>query len=117
MKKRKSACSCKGLADQYMTLVTIYAAIINQEFDNADDLEIFAEFLVSLGEQLSLAASVRGNCEDENEESDFEVDVNDPQLTVNSPDNNIQRTYIKNKSQNKKKKGNKKHKSNNSKNK
>ena len=48
MKKRRSICSCKGLADQYMTLVTIYAAIINQEFDNADDLEILAEFLIAL---------------------------------------------------------------------
>ena len=83
MKKRRSICSCKGLADQYMTLVTIYAAIINQEFDNADDLEILADFLISLGEQLSLAASVRGNCESNNEEVDFEVDVNDPQLGGN----------------------------------
>ena len=79
MKKRRSICSCKGLADQYMTLVTIYAAIINQEFDNTDDLEILADFLIALGEQLSLAASVRGNCESNNEETDFEVDVNNPQ--------------------------------------
>ncbi len=72
--------SCKGLADQYLTLVTIYAAIINQQFDNADELEIFAEFLVALGEELSLAAAVRGQCE-EGIGEDFEVDVDESSIT------------------------------------
>lgn len=94
MKRRKYSCSCKGLADQYMTLVTIYAAIINQEFDNADDLEIFADFLISLGEQLSLAASVRGNCEANNEGVDFEVDVNDVQNSSTPIESSTERTYI-----------------------
>lgn len=94
MKRRKYSCSCKGLADQYMTLVTIYAAIINQEFDNADDLEIFADFLISLGEQLSLAASVRGNCEANNEGIDFEVDVNDVQNSSTPIESSTDRTYI-----------------------
>ena len=101
MKKRRSICSCKGLADQYMTLVTIYAAIINQEFDNADDLEILADFLISLGEQLSLAASVRGNCESNSEEIDFEVDVNNPQRGSNIMESN---PHKKRKSNNIKKK-------------
>ena len=90
MGRKKIACSCKGLADQYMTLVTIYAAIINQEFQDPDELEIFAEFLVSLGEQLSLAAAVRGRCEDEN----FEVDVDESLITSLVDD--FHRTYKSN---------------------
>ena len=44
MSKKKYKNCCKGVADQYLTLVTIYAAIINQQFDDADELEIFALF-------------------------------------------------------------------------
>lgn len=80
MGKKRYKYSCKGLADQYLTLVTIYAAIINQQFDNADELEIFAEFLVALGEELSLAAAVRGQCE-EGIGEDFEVDVDESSIT------------------------------------
>lgn len=79
-KKNKNSCSCKGIADQYLTLVTIYAAIINQQFDDADELEIFAEFLIALGEELSLAAAVRGQCE-EGRGEDFEVDVDESTIT------------------------------------
>lgn len=92
----RKKCNCKGLADQYMILVTIYAAIINEEFDNADDLEVLAEFLVALGEQLALAASVRGRCEEGNKGIDFEVDVNSRHFSDS--------TYIKNTSTNKKRK-------------
>ncbi|MEG1410695.1 MAG: hypothetical protein RSD36_12730 [Terrisporobacter sp.] len=102
MKKRNNSCGCKGLADQYMTMVTIYAAIINQEFDNADDLEIFAEFLVALGEQLAFAASIRGSCEENSEETDFEVDVNDVQQSNNRMKSRTQRNYIEKKASNKK---------------
>lgn len=80
MARKKCKYSCKGIADQYLTLVTIYAAIINQQFDNADELEIFAEFLVALGEELSLAAAVRGQCE-EGVGEDFEVDVDESTIT------------------------------------
>ena len=55
-------------------MVTIYAAIINQQFDNADELEVL-QILIALGEELSLAASVRGMCEGVGE--DFEVDVDE----------------------------------------
>ena len=50
MSKKKYKNCCKGVADQYLTLVTIYAAIVNQEFDNADELEVFADFLIALGD-------------------------------------------------------------------
>ena len=80
MSKKKYKNCCKGVADQYLTLVTIYAAIINQQFDNADELEVFADFLIALGEELSLAASVRGMCE-EGVGEDFEVDVDESTIT------------------------------------
>lgn len=80
MARKKNKYSCKGIADQYLTLVTIYAAIINQQFDDADELEIFAEFLIALGEELSLAAAVRGQCE-EGRGEDFEVDVDESTIT------------------------------------
>ena len=44
MSKKKYKNCCKGVADQYLTLVTIYAAIINQQFDNADELEVLQIF-------------------------------------------------------------------------
>ena len=77
MARKKNKCSCKGLADQYLTLVTIYAAIINQQFDDADELDIFAEFLVALGEELALAAAVRGQCE-EGMGEDFVISWREP---------------------------------------
>ena len=93
MSKKKYKNCCKGVADQYLTLVTIYAAIINQQFDNADELEVFADFLIALGEELSLAASVRGMCE-EGVGEDFEVDVDES--TITSLVDGFQRTYKNN---------------------
>ncbi|WP_018591045.1 hypothetical protein [Terrisporobacter glycolicus] len=90
MSRKKYKSSCKSLADQYLTLVTIYAAIINQQFDDADELEIFAEFLVALGEELALAAAIRGRCE-ANSEGDFEVDVDES--TITSFVDGFQRAY------------------------
>lgn len=90
MARKKGKYSCKSLADQYLTLVTIYAAVINQQFDNADELEIFAEFLVALGEELALAAAVRGQCE-EGIGEDFEVDVDE--ATITSLVDGFQRAY------------------------
>lgn len=95
---RKNKCSCKSLADKYLTMVTIYAAIINQQFDNSDELEIFAEFLVALGEELSLAAAVRGQCED-GEGEDFEVDVDES--TITSLVDGFQKAYKRNNNKNK----------------
>ena len=93
MSKKKYKNCCKGVADQYLTLVTIYAAIINQQFDNADELEVFADFLIALGEELSLAASVRGMCE-EGVGEDFEVDVDES--TITSLVDGFQRAYKNN---------------------
>lgn len=40
MSRKKYKSSWKGLADQYLTLITIYVAIINQQFDDADESTI-----------------------------------------------------------------------------
>lgn len=111
MTRRNCKCNCKSIADQYLTLVTIYAAIINQQFDDADELEIFAEFLVSLGEQLALAAAIRGECED-GEGEDFEVDVNEETITslVDGFHREYKKTNKENKKNNSKKSNNKKKK-------
>ena len=93
MARKKCKNSCKGIADQYLTLVTIYAAIINQQFDDADELEVFADFLIALGEQLSFAASIRGLCE-EGLGEDFEVDVDES--TITSLVDGFHRNYKKN---------------------
>lgn len=100
MSRKKYKYSCKGLADQYLTLVTIYAAIINQQFDDADELEIFSEFLVALGEELALAAAVRGRCEEDSGE-DFEVDVDES--TITSLVDGFHKTYKGKNKKNKKK--------------
>ena len=93
MSNNKYKNCCKGVADQYLTLVTIYAAIINQQFDNADELEVFADFLIALGEELSLAASVRGRWE-EGLGEEFEVDVHES--TITSLVDGFQRAYKNN---------------------
>lgn len=100
MSRKKYKYSCKGLADQYLTLVTIYAAIINQQFDDADELEIFSEFLVALGEELALAAAVRWRCEEGSGE-DFEVDVDES--TITSLVDGFHKTYKGKNKKNKKK--------------
>ena len=82
MARKKCKNSCKGIADQYLTLVTIYAAIINQQFDDADELEVFADFLIALG-----------LCE-EGLGEDFEVDVDES--TITSLVDGFHRNYKKN---------------------
>jgi hypothetical protein len=53
---------CNSLANQYLILVTIFAAIISQEIENDDDLGILASFLVALSDQLALASATRATC-------------------------------------------------------
>lgn len=92
MGRKRYKSNCKSLADEYLILVTIYAVIINQQFDDADELEIFAEFLVALGEELALAASVRGKCE-EGIGEDFEVDVDVDESTITSLVDGFHKAY------------------------
>lgn len=53
---------CNNLANQYLILVTIFAAIISQEIENDEDLGILGSFLISLGEEISLASETRIAC-------------------------------------------------------
>ncbi|MGX4599921.1 hypothetical protein [Faecalimicrobium sp. JNUCC 81] len=93
---------CNGLANQYLVLVTIFAAIISQEIENDEDLGILGSFLVSLGEELALSSEIRIACREklENQNSSDEIveDVFDrcssnPKKKVKK----IKRKYIKRK--------------------
>ena len=65
---------CNNLANQYIFLVSIYAAIISQEIESDEDLGILGSFLVALGEELSLASEIRIACK-----AEFEEEASEPE--------------------------------------
>lgn len=91
---------CNNIANQYLILVSIYAAIISQEIENDEDLGILGSFLVALGEELSLASELRIACKAkfEEENSNFEEieDVFDRGISRrNGSHKKSQKKYIK----------------------
>lgn len=92
---------CNNLANQYLILVTIFAAIISQEIENDEDLGILGSFLISLGEEISLASETRISCkakfEDEGYLSGQIEDVFDRGFKDNDNKNlrKVRRKYIK----------------------
>ncbi len=61
---------CLNLSNQYLILVTIFAAIISQEIENDEDLGILGSFLVALGEEISLSSETRIACKSRFEENE-----------------------------------------------
>lgn len=53
---------CNSIANQYIVLTSIFAAIISQEIENDEDLGILGSFLIALGEEVSLASEIRIAC-------------------------------------------------------
>lgn len=53
---------CNNVANQYIIMVSIFAAIISQEIEDDEDLGILGAFLISLGEEVALASEVRIAC-------------------------------------------------------
>lgn len=62
---------CLNLSNQYLILVTIFAAIISQEIENDEDLGILGSFLITLGEEISLSSETRIACKSRFEENDI----------------------------------------------
>ncbi|RDY27997.1 hypothetical protein CHL78_006755 [Romboutsia weinsteinii] len=82
---------CNNVANQYIFLVSIYAAIISQEIENDEDLGILGSFLVALGEELSLASEIRIACK-----AEFKEDTSEPEEIEDVFDRSIPRKrYIK----------------------
>ncbi len=69
---------CLNLSNQYLVLVTIFAAIISQEIENDEELGILGGFLVALGEEIELSSEIRIACkakfEDNNEPSESGIE-------------------------------------------
>lgn len=53
---------CNSLANQYLLLSAIFAAIITQEIENDDDLNVLGNFLIALGSDLTLTSATRSTC-------------------------------------------------------
>ena len=68
---------CLNISNQYLVLVTIFAAIISQEIENDEDLGILGSFLVALGEEISLSSETRIACK-----ARFEVNENPSEEVV-----------------------------------
>lgn len=60
--KSDSSNYCNSIANQYIIMVSIFAAIISQEIENDEELGILGSFLISLGEEIALASEVRIAC-------------------------------------------------------
>lgn len=68
--------SCSDIGSQFIFLSSIFAAIILQEIDNIDDLELLAGFLVSLADELALGIIVKSQCEAKlNEDAEQIVEI------------------------------------------
>lgn len=93
---------CSNLANQYLILVTIFAAIISQEIENDEDLGILGSFLIALGEEISLASETRIACKSKfNEENSLENEVEDvfdrglTKSNTSKSNSKVKKKYIK----------------------
>lgn len=97
---------CLNLSNQYLALVTIFAAIISQEVENDEALGILGGFLVALGEEVELASEIRIACKskfeesEDNNSSEFELqsvieDVFDRSISKKSKSSNKQKKVKK----------------------
>lgn len=97
---------CNSLSNQYLVLVTIFAAIISQEIENDEDLGILGSFLVALGEEIALSSEIRIACkakfENENTSEGTVEDVFD-RCSSNQPKKitKVKKKYIRRKKSNK----------------
>ncbi len=53
---------CNDVANQYLLLVTIFAAIISNEIEDDEELGILGSFFVAVGEEIALASETRIAC-------------------------------------------------------
>ena len=68
--------NCTYVGGQFIILSSIFAAIIAQEIESLEDLELLAAFLVSVADELALAIVARSQCENKyNTESNEIVEI------------------------------------------
>ena len=91
-----SANHCNSIANQYIIMVSIFAAIISQEIENDEELGILGSFLISLGEEIALASEVRIACKAKLENDTTLSEVTED-VFVRSPSKNkrLKRRVIK----------------------
>ena len=65
--------NCTYVGGQFIILSSIFVAIIAQEIESLEDLEILAAFLVSVADELALDIIARSQCEAKYEEEANEI--------------------------------------------
>lgn len=64
---------CTYVGGQFIILSSIFAAIIAQEIESLEDLELLAAFLVSVADELALAIVARSQCENKYDQGANEI--------------------------------------------
>ena len=67
--------NCTYVGGQFIILSSIFAAVIAQEIESLEDLEILAAFLVSVADELALAIIARSQCEAKYEQSNEIIEI------------------------------------------
>lgn len=62
-RSRNNQYNCTKIGGQYIILSSIFAAVIAQEIESIEDLELLAAFLVAVADELALAIIARTQCE------------------------------------------------------
>ena len=67
--------NCTYVGGQFIILSSIFAAVIAQEIESLEDLEILAAFLVSVADELALDIIARSQCEAKYEQSNEIIEI------------------------------------------
>ena len=68
--------NCTYAGGQFIILSSIFAAILSQEIESLEDLELLAAFLIAVADELALAIIARSQCESKyNEEENQIVEI------------------------------------------
>ena len=80
--------NCTYAGGQFIILSSIFAAIIAQEIESLEDLELLAAFLVSVADELALAIIARAQCESKYDEQTNEIVeiVTDRDMSISNKD-------------------------------
>lgn len=91
--------NCTYAGGQFIILSSIVAAIIAQEIESLEDLELLAAFLVSVADELALAIIARAQCEEKYDEQVNEIVeiVADRDMSISNKDKQKSYRRVKNK--------------------
>ena len=65
--------NCTYAGGQFIILSSIFAAILSQEIESLEDLELLAAFLIAVADELALAIIARSQCESKYNEGENQI--------------------------------------------